>query len=157
MFDEHFLSFLDTDRADDSNGVHTPGKAVVSPKFYYENLSTSQVSWDLPVTCMSNAAVVACTQILTMREADTTAFIGCRYPGLSVIMQQLDTLDDYLVKTSSSSSSSSSSIGNPQSTSHSISKRCDSRPSSAQVDDELPEGWRKVLDKKKNKYFYVNT
>lgn len=154
-----YYPILDTDRADDSNSAHTPDKAVVSPKFYYENLSTSQVSWDLPVACMSNAAVVACTKILAMREADTTTFIGCRYPGLSVIMQQLDTLDDYLVKTSSSSSSSSS--GNPQSTSQhtsrSISKRCDSRPSSAQVDDGLPEGWRKVLDKKKNKYFYVNT
>lgn len=111
---------------------------------------------------MSNDAVLACTQILAMREAETIAFIGCRYPGLSVIMQQLDTLDDYLVKTSSSSSSSSSSTGNLQSTSQHTtshhSKKRDTRPSSSQVDDELlPEGWRKVLDKKKNKHFYVNT
>lgn len=155
---------------DESNGVHTPSSAVVYPKFYYEDLSTSQVSWDLPVACMSNDAVLACTQILAMREAETTALIGCRYPGLSVIMQQLDTLDDYLVKTSSSSSSSSSSsTGDLQSTSGDLqstsqhttshhSKKRDTRPSSSQVDDELlPEGWRKVLDKKKNKHFYVNT
>jgi len=126
---------------------------LVTPKFYYEDLTTSQVSWDLPIACMSNDALVACVQILTMRGADTAVFIGGVYPGLSVIMRQLDTLDDYLVKTTNTSGISSSGSKSPQDT---IQKPRHRSNRSAQV-DELPEGWRQVFDKKKNKHFYVNT
>jgi len=74
-------------------------------------------------------------------------------------MRQLDTLDDYLVKTTATTNSQ------PQDLHHHISSSSDDRSHRSKHDfrsstgqvDELPEGWRQVLDKKKNKYFYVNT